>query len=144
VLKAIPYQPNRAVLHTDKRLLPRRPRAWAAWNFHAASERESEAPVSLSYLINRLQPLPFKAPVIVTLNPVDEPREEAVLREYAYHHPAFLEGSDEAQRRLPALQGRRRTWFCGAWTRHGFHEDGLLSALNVARALGAPEPWAAA
>jgi predicted NAD/FAD-binding protein len=144
VLGAIPYQPNRAVLHTDTRLLPRRTRAWAAWNFHAESERESDSPVSLSYLINRLQPLPFRTPVIVTLNPLDEPREETVLGEYTYRHPAFLEGSDEAQRRLPALQGRRRTWFCGAWTRHGFHEDGFVSALNVARALGPPVPWSVA
>lgn len=143
VLKAIPYQPNRAILHTDASLLPRRRRAWAAWNFHAASEDESEAPVSLSYLINKLQPLPFAQPVIVTLNPGEAPRDESVIAEFAYDHPAFLEGSDEAKRRVPALQGRHHTWFCGAWTRHGFHEDGLVSALAVARAFGVEPPWAA-
>ncbi len=143
LLKAIPYQPNRAVLHTDERLLPRRKRAWAAWNFHSRHRDASDAPVSLSYLINRLQPLPFEQPVMVTMNPLDEPRDDRVLGSYEYHHPVFLEGSDVAQRRLPAIQGRQRTWFCGAWTRYGFHEDGLVSAMDVARRLGVRAPWAA-
>ncbi|NJD86621.1 MAG: FAD-dependent oxidoreductase [Betaproteobacteria bacterium] len=143
VLKAIPYQPNLAVLHTDERLLPRRRRAWASWNFHAPKPGLSDEPVTLTYLLNRLQPLPFTSPVMVTLNPVDVPREERVLATFDYHHPAFLEGSDEAKRRVAALQGRDRTWYCGAWTRHGFHEDGLVSAVNVARQIGVPIPWAA-
>ena len=143
VLKAIPYQPNRAVLHTDERLLPRRRRAWASWNFHAPREGISDDPVSLTYLLNRLQPLPFASPVMVTLNPVDEPRPDRVLASFDYDHPAFLEGSDEAKRRVVSLQGRERTWYCGAWTRYGFHEDGLLSAVNVARQMGVPIPWTA-
>jgi len=143
VLKAIPYQANTAVLHTDERLLPRRRRAWASWNFHAPKPELSEEPVSLTYLINRLQPLPFATPVMVTMNPVEAPREERVLGTYSYHHPAFLEGSDEAKRRVVGLQGRDRTWFCGAWTRYGFHEDGLLSAVNVARQMGVAIPWTA-
>lgn len=143
VLKAIPYLANRAVLHTDERLLPRRRRAWASWNFHAPRPELSDEPVSLTYLINRLQPLPFSSPVMVSMNPVDEPREERVLASFDYHHPAFLEGSDEAKRRVASLQGRERTWYCGAWTRYGFHEDGLLSALNVARQMGVPIPWTA-
>lgn len=143
VLKAIPYQPNRAVLHTDERLLPRRRRAWASWNFHAPRPELSDDPVSLTYLINRLQPLPFTAPVMVTMNPVEEPRQERVLASFDYHHPVFLEGSDEAKRRVATLQGRGRTWYCGAWTRHGFHEDGLVSAVNVARQMGVPIPWTA-
>jgi predicted NAD/FAD-binding protein len=141
VLKAIPYQANTAVLHTDERLLPRRRRAWASWNFHAPKPELSEEPVSLTYLINRLQPLPFTSPVMVTMNPVDAPREDKVLGTYDYHHPVFLEGSDEAKRRVVTLQGRERTWFCGAWTRYGFHEDGLLSAVNVARQMGVAIPW---
>jgi predicted NAD/FAD-binding protein len=141
VLKSIPYQANRAVLHTDERLLPRRRRAWASWNFHAPKPELSEEPVSLTYLINRLQPLPFASPVMLTMNPVEAPRDERVLASFGYHHPVFLEGSDEAQRRVVTLQGRDRTWFCGAWTRYGFHEDGLVSAMNVARQLGVPIPW---
>jgi predicted NAD/FAD-binding protein len=143
VLKAIPYQANRAVLHTDERALPRRRRAWASWNFHAPRPELSEEPVSLTYLINRLQPVPFASPVMVTMNPVDAPREDRVLATFDYHHPVFLEGSDEAKRRVAALQGRSRTWFCGAWTRYGFHEDGLVSAVNVARQMGVPIPWTA-
>ncbi len=143
VLKAIPYQANRAVLHTDERLLPRRRRAWASWNFHAPKPELSDEPVSLTYLINRLQPLPFPSPVMVSMNPVEAPRDDLTLASFDYHHPVFLEGSDEAKRRVASLQGRDRTWFCGAWTRHGFHEDGLVSALNVARRMGEPIPWAA-
>jgi predicted NAD/FAD-binding protein len=142
VLKAIPYQANTAVLHTDERLLPRRRAAWASWNFHAPKPELSEEPVCLTYLINKLQPLPFPRPVMVTMNPVEAPREECVLQSIEYHHPVFLEGSDEAKRRVGALQGRARTWFCGAWTRFGFHEDGLLSAVNVARQMGVAIPWA--
>jgi predicted NAD/FAD-binding protein len=140
-LGAIPYLPNRAVLHTDASLLPRRRRAWAAWNFHSGDAREHDGPVSLSYLLNRLQPLPFRAPVMVTLNPVDEPDPRTVLDEFTYHHPAFREGSDEAQREVAMMQGMHRTWYAGAWTRYGFHEDGLLSAVNVARGLGVEAPW---
>ena len=141
VLKAIPYQANRAVLHTDERLLPRRRRAWASWNFHAPTPELSDEPVSLTYLINRLQPLPFTSPVMVSMNPVEAPRDDRVLASFDYHHPAFLEGSDEAKHRVASLQGRSRTWFCGAWTRYGFHEDGLLSAIRVARQMGVPIPW---
>ena len=140
-LRAIPYQANRAVLHTDASLLPRRKRAWASWNFHSRSMALTDEPVSLSYLINRLQPLPFATPVVVTMNPLREPRSETVIASFDYHHPVFLEGSDEAKRRVADLQGGRRTWYCGAWTRYGFHEDGLLSAVNVARQMGASIPW---
>ena len=142
VLKAIPYQANIAVLHTDERLLPRRRAAWASWNFHAPKPELSDEPVSLTYLINKLQPVPFARPVMVTMNPLEAPRDETILQAIEYHHPVFLEGSDEAKRRVGSLQGRARTWFCGAWTRYGFHEDGLLSAVNVARQMGVAIPWA--
>ena len=145
VLEAIPYQPNKAVLHTDARLLPRRKRAWAAWNFFSPRRDLTDEPVSLSYLINKLQPLPFTAPVVVTMNPQSEaqfaPDPRLVLDEFDYHHPVFLEGSDEAKGRLEKLQGERRTWFAGAWTRYGFHEDGLLSAIRVAKQLDPETPW---
>lgn len=143
VLKAIPFQANVAVLHTDAGQLPRRRSAWASWNFHAPRPELSNDPVSLTYLLNRLQPLPFPSPVMVTMNPIEPPREDKVLATFDYHHPVFLEGSDEAKRRVASLQGRGRTFFAGAWTRYGFHEDGLLSAVNVARELGVPVPWAA-
>ena len=142
VLAAIPYQHNRAVLHTDRRFLPQRERAWAAWNYHAPADGGGgERPVVLSYLLNRLQPLPFRKPVIVTLNPPFEPSPDAMLREFDYEHPVYCDASVAAQAALPAIQGVRDTWFCGAWTRFGFHEDGLLSGIAVARGFGIAPPW---
>ena len=99
--------------------------------------------MSLSYLINQLQPLPFKTPVIVTLNPDREPAPGTLLQSFDYEHPVFAEGSDVAQARVKDIQGKRRTWFAGAWTRYGFHEDGLMSGLAVADGLGVKAPWKA-
>ncbi len=138
VLGAIPYQANRAVLHTDATLLPRRRRAWSAWNYSAGADGPDGRAVSVHYLLNKLQPLPFARPVVVSLNPHREPAPATVIAEIDYEHPVFGAGSGAAQARLPEIQGMRRTWFCGAWTRYGFHEDGLVSAIAVADALGAP------
>ncbi len=139
VLAAVPYQSNRAVLHTDRSFLPARPRAWAAWNYHAEA---GGAGMAVSYLINRLQPLPFTMPVIVTLNPEREPAPGTVMGTFDYTHPLFDARAIAAQGQLGAIQGVRRTWFCGAWTGYGFHEDGLKSGMAVAAALGCPAPWA--
>ena len=134
VLGAIRYHANRAVLHTDASVLPRRRRAWAAWNYErAASPDRESASVCLHYLINRLQPLPFATPVIVSLNPLTAPAAASVHGEFEYAHPVFDRAAVAAQALLPALQGRRDTWFCGAWARYGFHEDGLTSGLAVAQ-----------
>ncbi len=136
VLGAVRYHRNRAVLHTDTAVLPTRPAAWAAWNYERAPDASREAAaVCLHYLLNRLQPLPFQVPVIVSLNPVREPRAVLVHREFDYAHPVFDRAAIQAQARLPELQGRQRSWFCGAWTRYGFHEDGLTSGLAVCEAL---------
>ena len=141
-LGAIRYHNNRAVLHTDGSVLPQRPRAWAAWNYErAADRRDEDAGVCLHYLINRLQPLPWKAPVIVSLNPLRPVRAEAVLGQWDYAHPAFDRAAVRAQGLLPTLQGRSHVWFCGAWTRYGFHEDGLVSGLAVVD--GLRQRWAA-
>lgn len=141
VLGAVGYQPNEAWLHTDESLLPRTRDAWSAWNYLAGDARLDGRPVTVSYLINQLQPLPCKAPVIVTLNPVRSPRAESVIRRFTYSHPVFDIPAIDAQRRLPSIQGRRKTWFCGAWTGYGFHEDGLKSGLAVANAMGVKAPW---
>ena len=134
LLGAVRWHDNRAVLHTDRRVLPKRERAWAAWNFERAAHGSGDdAPVCLHYLINRLQPLPFTQPVIVSLNPIEEPAEASVHGEFRYAHPVFDAAAIAAQQRLPALQGQRDTWFCGAWTRYGFHEDGLVSGLRAAQ-----------
>lgn len=141
VLAAVAYQDNEVVLHTDESFLPRARSAWSAWNYHAGGSSEAGRPVGVSYLINRLQPLPFRRPVIVTLNPVRPPRPDSIIDRYSYAHPVFDLGSVDAQLRLPCLQGRRNTWYCGAWTGYGFHEDGLKSGMAVAAALGAAAPW---
>lgn len=141
VLSRIGYQSNHAVLHTDSSLLPKNRDAWAAWNYMAGAGEPDARPVSVSYLLNKLQPLPFKRPVILTLNPTHPPREDLVIDRFEYAHPVFDRAAIDAQRDLPSIQGKRRTWYCGAWTGYGFHEDGLKSALSVANALGLEAPW---
>jgi predicted NAD/FAD-binding protein len=142
VLGAIRYQANRVVLHTDASVLPQRQRAWAAWNYERSAERSrEEVGVCLHYLINRLQPLPWSTPVVVSMNPLRPIREGSLLGEWTYSHPVFDRAAVQAQRELRIIQGRSRVWFCGAWTRYGFHEDGLMSGLAVAEALRAR--WAA-
>ncbi|MEP6874398.1 MAG: FAD-dependent oxidoreductase [Burkholderiales bacterium] len=138
VLGAIRYHRNRAVLHTDASLLPTRRLAWAAWNYERATDdTRDQATVCLHYLLNRLQPLPFKTPLVASLNPAREPRTETIHAEFDYVHPVFDVAAIAAQQRLPELQGRHHTWFAGAWTRYGFHEDGLMSGLAVCAGLRA-------
>ncbi len=136
LLGAIRYQHNRAVLHTDTSLLPRQRKAWAAWNYERSPQPAQEGSgVCLHYLINRLQPLPWRSPVIVSLNPVREPDAALVHQTFDYAHPVFDQAAIDAQQQLPTIQGRRRVWFAGAWTRYGFHEDGLRSAQAVVAGL---------
>ena len=132
LLAAIRYQRNRVVLHTDIALLPRSRRAWAAWNYLASADPDGSRSVAVSYLLNKLQPLPFRMPVIVTLNPPFDPDPAQTLREIEYWHPLQDAAALDAQSRFAALQGVRHTWYAGAWLGHGFHEDGLKSAHEVA------------
>jgi uncharacterized protein len=136
VLGAISYQRNRAILHTDVSQLPQRKSAWAAWNYERAVNREQgQAPVCLHYWLNRLQPLPFAQDIVVSLNPVRPIAQANILREFDYEHPVFDLAAIDAQAQVPALQGVQRTWFCGAWTGYGFHEDGLQSGYRAAQLL---------
>lgn len=132
LLAAVRYQPNRVVLHTDAALLPQSRRAWSAWNYLAVNDPHGQRPVAVSYLINKLQPLPCRTPVIVTLNPPFEPGRASVLGEFEYAHPLLDGAAHAAQAGIAARQGQRNTWFAGAWLGHGFHEDGLASAHAVA------------
>jgi predicted NAD/FAD-binding protein len=133
-LGAIRYQSNRAVLHTDTSVLPRKRRAWAAWNYQrSADARQDAAQVCLHYLINMLQPVPFTQPVVVSLNPVDNIDPSQVHASFDYAHPVFDVAAIRAQRQVETLQGQNNTYFCGAWTGYGFHEDGLKSGLAVAK-----------
>ena len=140
-LGAIRYQANQAVLHTDASVLPQRKKAWAAWNYHRTgtaldNARAEKTPrVCLHYLLNMLQPLPFAQPVVVSLNPAVDLDPQQVHGTFDYAHPVFDLAATQAQKELPAIQGGRHTYFCGAWTGYGFHEDGLKSGLAVAEAL---------
>lgn len=156
VIGSFRYQPNRVVLHTDTSFMPRRRAAWASWAYLSDSANEAHltervsarsvgpgaatAPaISLSYWMNNLQPLATKTPIIVTLNPHREP--EDVQNEHWFDHPVFDAAAIAAQQRIPTLQGQNHTYFAGAWLRYGFHEDGLLSAVNVAEKMGISPPW---
>jgi len=143
VLQSFRYQENRAVLHTDTRLLPRRKKVWSAWNYLSAKSADQNQPVAVSYLLNQLQALPFSQPVIVTLNPSTEPLPDLIFREFSYEHPILDAAAAKAQTRLPSIQGLDRVWFCGAWAGYGFHEDGLKAALRVARDFEVNVPWSA-
>jgi predicted NAD/FAD-binding protein len=138
-LGAIRYQPNRAVLHTDTAVLPRKRRAWAAWNYERAAPAHgapaTSTRVCLHYLINMLQPVPFQQPVVVSLNPLHEIDARHVHGTFDYAHPVFDVAAIRAQQQVHTLQGQHHTYFCGAWTGYGFHEDGLKSGLNVATRL---------
>jgi len=140
-LEAIRYQPNRAFVHSDAALLPRHRSLWSAWNYLAGEDDDGANAVGVSYLINRLQPLPFKSPLVVSLNPPQRPQLSRLIASFDYEHPIIDAAAVAAQRRLPALQGRNNLWFAGAWLGHGFHEDGLVSALDVCQRLGVVAPW---
>jgi predicted NAD/FAD-binding protein len=129
VLGAIPYQENEAVLHTDARLLPKQRRAWAAWNYHVTRERAER--VCVTYNMNILQALASPQAVCVTLNRSAAIDSAKVLRRLVYHHPVFTRAAVAAQARLPEINGAHHTYFCGAYWRNGFHEDGVVSGENA-------------
>ena len=135
-LGAIRYQSNKAVLHGDTTVLPKRASAWAAWNYErAAAPGRERTRVCLHYLLNRLQPLPWQQPVLVSLNPVRAIAPDQVLGEYDYAHPVFDLAAMAAQSRMPALQGQQGRYYAGAWMGYGFHEDGLKAGLAAAARL---------
>ena len=133
IISNVGYQPNRAVLHTDARLMPALRRVWSSWNY--ISDGAPTPSVSVTYLLNKLQPLPFETPLLLSLNPTTEPQADSVIAAFDYTHPVFDRKAIEAQQRLPGVQGRRSVWFAGAWTGYGFHEDGLKSGLAVSAAI---------
>lgn len=136
ITSQVGYQKNLAVLHTDISLMPKRKNSWASWNYiHDTHGQESSGSVSVTYWMNRLQPLPVATPVLVSLNPVRPPMPSQVINTMEYAHPIFDGPAVQAQRDLPAVQGSDRIWLAGAWTRYGFHEDGFQSGINAARSI---------
>jgi predicted NAD/FAD-binding protein len=142
VLGAISYRPNTVYLHRDPCLMPKRRRAWASWNFLRANGRgEDGGDIAVTYWMNALQGIDEDCPLFVSLNPPVEPRSDLTFARFVCDHPQYDAAAFAAQDRLDTIQGVNRTWFCGAWTGYGFHEDGLRSGLAVAEALGASAPW---
>ncbi len=139
ILGAIPYQANDTVLHTDASLLPRNRKAWAAWNAHIP--RDPSQACTVSYCMNLLQGIDAPQPLVVTLNRTDAIDPDTILRRMRYEHPVYTHASVAAQARKSEIQGRRHTWFAGAYWGWGFHEDGMRSAVDAAHALGVH--WAA-
>ena len=135
VVGAIPYQKNEAVLHTDTALLPRARRAWAAWNYHVLNPERmiDHAPATLTYNMNILQGLQSRNTFCVTLNRTARIAPEKIIKQLTYHHPLYTTAGVAAQQRQHEINGVNRTYFCGAYWRYGFHEDGVVSALNALR-----------
>jgi uncharacterized protein len=139
-LGGVPYRDNDVWLHRDESLMPRRKAAWAAWN---VLQDDQGREITLTYWMNALQNIDRRLPLFVTLNPPRPPRADLTFGRFTYAHPQFRTGATEAKQALPGVQGVRNTWFCGAWTGYGFHEDGLRSGLEAAEACGAVVPWRA-
>lgn len=137
ILGAFRYQDNEAVLHSDVSLMPKNKACWASWVYLSEKKVSDTPSVSLTYWMNNLQTLSAETPLFVTLNPGRAPNVALVHDRHQFSHPLFTGETVIAQSRLPAIQGKNRSHFCGAWTRYGFHEDGLMSGVAVAKDLGA-------
>ncbi|MBP9726590.1 MAG: NAD(P)-binding protein [Gammaproteobacteria bacterium] len=139
-LKSIPYQKNTVILHKDKSFMPKRKSAWSSWIYLSDKEQGTQQ-ISLSYWMNSLQPLNTSTNYFVTLNPKQRPQEDLIIDEHQFEHPQFSQGAITAQNSIEKIQGENDTYYCGAYLRYGFHEDGLQSAVNVAKKLGVEVPW---
>ena len=137
VLSAFHYQKNTAYLHADTAIMPRRKACWASWNYHA----DGAHGVAVTYWMNLLQNIDANYPLFVTLNPAQTIAPEKIFNAHDFTHPIFTNVAVAAQARIPSIQGQRKLWFCGAYQRNGFHEDGLWSAVRVAQQMGVHVPW---
>jgi hypothetical protein len=142
-LGAVRYQPNHAVLHSDPALMPRRRAVWSSWNYTEGPEGRGER-IDLTYWMNALQPIPKDDPLFVTLNTERRIDEARIHDAVEFRHPVYDAAALRAQAEIRGFNGSDQTWFCGAWMKNGFHEDGLASAVDVARAVEAQESYRAA
>jgi predicted NAD/FAD-binding protein len=141
ILARFAYQPNRTLLHTDTRLMPRNRRVWSSWNYLASQGVEQVDGVSVTYWMNRLQGLETAKNYFVSLNPLQEPGEGSLIAEMTYHHPVFDAKAMNAQHRLSEIQGRDRLWYTGSYFGYGFHEDALRASVELAERFGVRAPW---
>jgi predicted NAD/FAD-binding protein len=140
ILSAFKYQKNRAVLHKDTSVMPKRKRCWASWVYYSQTGRKDEQ-IPITYWMNLLQNIDNNYPLFVTLNPLHPIKPEHIFDEHEFEHPVYSMDALHAQQKITAIQGTRNTWFCGAHLRNGFHEDGLSSAVTVAEKMRATVPW---
>lgn len=138
-LSAIRYQPNEAVLHADTNLMPKRRLCWSSW-VYTQGKGEVADRIGLTYWMNSLQPIPMDDLHFVTLNTTQSIREELIYDQATFRHPVYDVAALAAQETVRAINGQNRTWFCGAWMKNGFHEDGLSSAVDVAEGIAAIKP----
>ena len=136
LLGAIKYQPNDVVLHCDAAVMPKRRAVWSSWNY-CESPAQQDGQIDITYWMNKLQPIPQDDPHFVTLNSTREIRQELIYDQVTLRHPVYDLAAIRAQSAMRELNGARNTWFCGAWMKDGFHEDGLASAMDVVEALRA-------
>ncbi|MEW5297105.1 MAG: hypothetical protein WDW36_000333 [Sanguina aurantia] len=142
MLESIPYSDNDVYLHTDEALMPLNKKVWSSWNFLGSSDDTDTSAVCVSYWVNKLQRMPASAPqMFVTLNPPQPPEAGKTIRRLTLSHPVFSFKSGEAQEAVSKMQGRRNTYFAGAWCGFGFHEDGIKSAVEVVKCMGGTIPW---
>lgn len=141
VLGNFKYQKNIAYLHRDESLMPKRRKAWASWVYLSEAQEDKNPHISLTYWMNLLQNIDDKYPLFVTLNPASPPEPELVFNKHEFTHPVFTNAAIASQKQIEKIQGQRNTWFCGAYQRYGFHEDGMMSGVAVAEKLGAKLPW---
>ena len=146
ILGAFDFQPNQVYLHGDRALMPKRTSVWASWNYLSGYGAPTRTRAGLddlcvSYWMNKLQSIPNELPLFVTLNPPQPPKTELIYGSYAYDHPVFDQKAIDGQQKLPSIQGKNGLFFAGAWTRYGFHEDGLASAVAIAKTLGVEPSW---
>lgn len=141
VIGAFSYQDNKIIVHRDTSFMPRNKKCWSSWVYLSEAREDKKDTVALSYWMNNLQNLGTDVPILVTLNPGRRPQEDLIFDEHVFSHPVFDVKAIKAQQNIHRVQGKRGLWFCGAYQRYGFHEDGLLSAVNVVKDLGVNIPW---
>ena len=135
-LSAVQYQPNDIILHADPSVMPKNKRCWSSWVYTEAADKTSDR-IDLSYWMNSLQPIPKDDPHFVTLNTTRPIKQELIFDQTTFRHPVYDLAALQAQQSIAAQNGTHHTWFCGAWMKNGFHEDGLSSGLDVATAIDA-------
>lgn len=141
LLSKVRYQKNQAYLHWDQALLPDSKQVWSAWNYTSQTDQTNQNAVTVTYLINKLQPLPFEDPIMVTLNPIHLPDENKTFKVIEYEHPVFDQPAIDAQKKLSTIQNKNNALFAGAWCGYGFHEDGLKAGISAANILGVKASW---